>query len=105
MASAHRQAESQAGPPGSSAEAGVSRGASHAEPSAWQSVPLQRPLRRYPDRGLLGGVCAGLADHFGVAVIVVRVLTAMFVAAGGIGVAIYAIAWALIPVAPESEGL
>ena len=29
----------------------------------------------------------------------------MLIAVGGIGVAIYAIAWALIPVAPESEGL
>src|ERR1700730_13864601 len=64
-----------------------------------------RPLRRYPDRGLLGGVCAGLADHLGVELPIVRLLTAMVVAFGGIGVAIYAIAWALIPVAPESEGL
>jgi signal transduction histidine kinase len=62
-------------------------------------------LRRYPDRGLLGGVCAGLADHFGAPVIAVRLLMAVFVALGGIGVAIYAIAWALIPVAPQSEGL
>jgi signal transduction histidine kinase/phage shock protein PspC (stress-responsive transcriptional regulator) len=50
-------------------------------------------------------VCAGVADHFGAPVLVVRLLTAMLIAVGGIGVAIYAIAWALIPVAPESEGL
>jgi signal transduction histidine kinase len=73
--------------------------------SAQTMTSTQRPLRRYPDRGLVGGVCAGLADHFGVPVLVVRLLTATLVAVGGIGVAIYAIAWALIPVAPESEGL
>src|ERR1700719_5297392 len=65
---------------------------------------VQRPLRRYPDRGLLGGVCAGVASHFGVDVFVVRLLTAMLIVVGGIGVAVYALAWALIPVAPESEG-
>ena len=69
-----------------------------------EAAPGQRPLRRYPDRGLLGGVCAGVADHFGVDVLVVRLLTAMLIAVGGIGVAVYALAWALIPVAPESEG-
>jgi signal transduction histidine kinase/phage shock protein PspC (stress-responsive transcriptional regulator) len=73
--------------------------------SAQTATNMRPALRRYPDRGLLGGVCAGLADHFGVPVLVVRLLTAMLIAVGGIGVAIYAIAWALIPVARESEGL
>jgi len=65
----------------------------------------QSALRRYPDRGLLGGVCAGLAEHFGVEVPLVRLVMALVVAVGGIGVAVYALAWALIPVAPESEGV
>jgi signal transduction histidine kinase len=73
--------------------------------SAQTATDTQPALRRYPDRGLLGGVCAGLADHFGVPVLAVRLLTAMLIAVGGIGVAIYAIAWALVPVAAESEGL
>ncbi len=63
------------------------------------------PLRRYPDRGLLGGVCPGLAEHFGTEVALARLVMAILVAVGGIGVAVYALAWALIPVAPESEGL
>lgn len=59
-------------------------------------------LRRYPDRGPMGGVCAGLAEHFGVSAWLVRVVVALLVMVGGFGVAVYAIAWALIPVAPES---
>ncbi|HEV2923142.1 MAG TPA: PspC domain-containing protein [Solirubrobacteraceae bacterium] len=74
--------------------------------AAAQTATSTHPaLRRYPDRGLLGGVCAGIAEHLGVPVLVARLLTAMLIAVGGIGVAVYAIAWALIPVAPESEGL
>jgi signal transduction histidine kinase/phage shock protein PspC (stress-responsive transcriptional regulator) len=62
------------------------------------------PLRRRPDEGLLGGVCAGLAARLGVNVRVVRILTAAVSVVGGVGVAVYALAWALVPVAPESEG-
>jgi signal transduction histidine kinase len=69
------------------------------------SATTASPLRRYPDRGLLGGVCAGIAEHLSVNVLVVRAVMAMVVVAGGVGVAIYALAWALIRVAPESEGV
>jgi signal transduction histidine kinase len=62
------------------------------------------PLRRYPDRGLLGGVCAGLAVRLDMDVLVVRAMMALVVVAG-VGVAIYALAWALIRVAPDSEGV
>jgi signal transduction histidine kinase len=87
--------------------------ASPAQPHSPEPTPRQvhaegdlrraHPLRRYPERGLLGGVCAGLAEHFRVDVLVVRVLMAMVIVVGGIGVAIYALAWALIPVAQESR--
>ncbi len=66
---------------------------------------MNSPLRRYPDRGLLGGVCAGLAEHFGVELWLVRLVAAFVVVIGGIGVAIYALAWALIPFAPGSGGV
>jgi signal transduction histidine kinase len=64
-----------------------------------------QPLRRYPDRGLVGGVCAGLAEHFGLNVAFVRGVVALLIAFGGIGLGVYAVAWALIPVAPESAGV
>jgi signal transduction histidine kinase len=51
---------------------------------------------------LLGGVCAGLAEHFGVPVVIVRVVMVVMVAIGGVGIAVYALAWTLVPVAPDS---
>ncbi len=41
----------------------------------------------------------------GVEVLVVRVIMVMMATVGGIGVAVYALAWALIPVAPDCEQL
>ena len=60
------------------------------------------PLRRRPDRGLLGGVCAGLGERFAVPPRMFRVLAALMVAVGGIGAILYALAWAIIPAAPGS---
>jgi signal transduction histidine kinase len=59
---------------------------------------------RYPERGMLGGVCAGLSVYLGLDVRLVRVVTAMTFAAGGVGLGIYALFWALTPIAPGSEG-
>jgi signal transduction histidine kinase len=94
MASADTSAApSPAGQPGSPGAPAPAGGASG-----------QARLRRYPDRGLLGGVGAGLAVHLGLDVRVVRFAMASLLVAGGLGAVIYALAWALIPVAPESEG-
>jgi signal transduction histidine kinase/phage shock protein PspC (stress-responsive transcriptional regulator) len=61
------------------------------------------PLRRHPNRGVLGGVCAGLAEHFGVPVLIVRIVMVALVAVGGVAIAVYALAWTFVPVAPGSE--
>jgi signal transduction histidine kinase len=50
-------------------------------------------------------VCAGVAEHLGANVLAVRLLMALVVAAGGVPILFYALAWALIPVAPESRGM
>ena len=62
------------------------------------------PFRRHPEEGLLGGVCAGLARRFQVNIRIVRLVGAMTVGFGGIGVGLYALAWALVPVAPDGDG-
>src|SRR5580700_3267927 len=73
--------------------------ASAGQPKTAAASPLRRPL----DRALIGGVCAGLAERMGVEVLVVRVLTVMAATVGGLGVAAYAMAWALIPATPDSS--
>jgi signal transduction histidine kinase len=72
-------------------------------PPAPEARSEHPPLRRYPDRGLLGGVCAGVAEYIGVETLLVRLGMAAAITIGGLGIAIYALAWALIPVAPGSE--
>src|SRR4051794_8396859 len=54
-------------------------------------------LRRDPAHGVLGGVCAGLARQLGVAPLVVRVAFVAASFAGGLGLALYALAWGLLP--------
>jgi signal transduction histidine kinase len=56
------------------------------------------PLRRDPGRRMLGGVCAGLADRLGVDPLLVRVAFVAAAMAGGLGIALYALAWVAIPV-------
>jgi signal transduction histidine kinase/phage shock protein PspC (stress-responsive transcriptional regulator) len=56
-----------------------------------------RRLRRRPDRALIGGVCAGVAEYLQVEPTVVRLVFILIVAASGIGIVIYPLAWALIP--------
>jgi signal transduction histidine kinase len=55
------------------------------------------PLRRDPGRRVLGGVCAGLGERLGVDPLVVRVAFVAAAMAGGLGVALYLLAWAAIP--------
>lgn len=55
-----------------------------------------RTLVRYPDRGPLGGVCAGLAKHFQLDVTLVRI-GAIVLACTGPGIPAYLLAWIFIP--------
>ena len=56
-----------------------------------------RRLVRSPDR-MPGGVCAGVADHLGVDVPLVRLLTVVAAVLGlGSVVIAYLVAWVLVP--------
>jgi signal transduction histidine kinase/phage shock protein PspC (stress-responsive transcriptional regulator) len=59
------------------------------------------PLRRDPARRILGGVCAGIAARLGVDPLVVRIAFLALALAGGLGIALYVLAWVAIP---NSEG-
>jgi phage shock protein PspC (stress-responsive transcriptional regulator) len=83
-------------------------------PRAGERVPEARAVNggthaatglvRYPEHGILGGVCAGIARSARLDPLLVRFLMLIVVFAAGFGVAIYALAWAFIPIAPDSRG-
>ena len=54
-------------------------------------------LRRDVEHRMLGGVCAGLARHIGIDPIIVRVAFVAAATAGGVGVAVYLLAWVFLP--------
>ena len=56
-----------------------------------------RVLRRDRANGWLGGVCAGIGRQYGADVALVRLAFVVATAAGGFGVALYLLAWLVIP--------
>ena len=67
------------------------------------ALPAPRMLHRRADRRLLGGVCGGLADYSGIDVALVRVLMIALTLLSGVGLALYAAAWLLVPVAGSTR--
>ncbi len=61
-------------------------------------------LRRHPETGVIGGVCAGIAVRLEVAPLAVRVAFALLTPLGGLGLALYLLAWALVPAVPDGDG-
>jgi signal transduction histidine kinase len=59
-------------------------------------------LYRRPDRGIAGGVAAGIADHIGVRTRLVRLMFLLLTIAGGLGVALYGAYWIVLPTAPDA---
>jgi phage shock protein C len=58
----------------------------------------RRVLVRIRDGRMLAGVCAGVADYFGLDVTLVRAIWAVVsVITGGLGVLAYLVAWIVIP--------
>jgi len=55
------------------------------------------PLRRDRSHAVVGGVCAGLARWLGVDALIMRVCFVVAAGVGGLGVALYAVCWALLP--------
>lgn len=62
------------------------------------------PLRRRSDDRVIAGVASGVAAYLNVDAAVLRVVLVVLTTAGGWGIILYAIGWAMIPVAaPETE--
>ena len=56
-----------------------------------------RRLQRNPDDKVIAGVASGVADFFGLDPIVVRVIWALTILLGGLGVIVYIILWIVVP--------
>jgi len=54
-------------------------------------------IRRRTHNKWIAGVCSGLADRLGIDPIIVRVALVIITMLGGAGIAIYLVAWALLP--------
>ena len=63
----------------------------------WNDPNDRRRLVRRRDGKMLAGVCAGLADYFGVDVNLVRVVTVVLGVATGIIIPAYLLAWLIVP--------
>jgi len=63
------------------------------------------PLRRDPAERLAGGVAAGVAAWRGFNVTAVRIVFALIAVAGGWGVALYVMAWLLVPAAGADRSI
>ena len=71
-------------------------------------APAPRDVRRaYRDlrEPVIGGVAAGLAEHLGLTVLMVRVGFVVGAVLGGVGIAFYAVLWAMLPVGPPATAL
>lgn len=55
-------------------------------------------IRRSATEAKLAGVCGGVAGHWGVDPVLVRVGWALLALSGGIGLVLYLAAWLLVPV-------
>ena len=59
-----------------------------------------RRLYRSQDR-IIAGVCAGLAEFFGLDVSLVRIATLVLIFFGGLSLWAYIILWLIVPKAPQ----
>ncbi|HHV78839.1 MAG TPA: PspC domain-containing protein [Firmicutes bacterium] len=60
-----------------------------------------KKLYRSRHNKVIAGVCGGLAEYFGVDVVVVRLIWVLLALMGGPGVLGYIIAWLIMPLEPE----
>lgn len=68
-------------------------------PSARQkfSSPGYHRMYRDPDKRVIGGVCSGMAAYWDLDPLLIRILFAVLVLAGGVGILIYLILYVVLP--------
>lgn len=64
-----------------------------------------KKLVRTREGRMVAGVCAGLADYFGIDANIIRLILAALVLFGGLGALIYVVAWAVVPEEGEETSI
>ncbi len=67
------------------------------EPAAGAPPRSQRRIYRDPDRRVFGGVCAGISAYLDWDPLIMRIIFAVMIFAGGIGVGLYLVLWIVLP--------
>jgi signal transduction histidine kinase len=60
-------------------------------------APSREPLRRDTAHRFVAGVCAGIGRHLRIDPLVVRIVFVAAATAGGVGIVLYGLAWAVLP--------
>lgn len=66
---------------------------------------LQKKLMRDPNDRIIGGVCSGLGNYFGVSPIIMRLAVLALFLGAGFGLLIYIILWIVMPLAKSSTDI
>ncbi len=61
---------------------------------------MDKKLFRSRSNKMIGGVCAGVADYFGIDPTIVRIIWAISVFVFGTGGLLYLLAWIIMPESP-----
>lgn len=69
-------------------------GSAESEP---RTASSSRRIYRDPDRRIFGGVCAGLAAYLNMDALIIRIIFAVLILAGGFGILIYLVLWVVLP--------
>ena len=64
-----------------------------------------RKLYRIPEKGMIGGVCAGLGEYLHADPTLIRLLFVLLFLAGTSGGWVYFIMWLVVPVKPDNEDI
>ena len=62
-----------------------------------RSGSTSRRIYRDPDGRIFGGVCAGLAAYLNMDPLIMRIIFAVLILAGGFGILIYLVLWVVLP--------
>ncbi len=67
------------------------------EPEERSSGRSHRRMYRDPDNRIIGGVCSGISAHLDWDPVILRIIFAVTILAGGFGLALYIILWIVLP--------